>query len=60
MACPSRKFIISDLNAVHPVERMAFSVAVLMLGVGYWIIWERDTRVAVRAARLFGGPAVSR
>ncbi|MFW7268700.1 phosphate-starvation-inducible PsiE family protein [Gluconacetobacter sp. Hr-1-5] len=54
----SRKFIILDLNEVHPVEMMAFSAAVLTLGVVYWLIREQDTRVAARAAMLSGGEKI--
>ncbi|WP_291363002.1 phosphate-starvation-inducible PsiE family protein [Acetobacter sp. UBA5411] len=47
----SRKFIILDLNEVRPMEMIAFSAAVLALGVVYWLIREQDTRVAAQAAR---------
>ncbi|NHN85459.1 hypothetical protein GOB93_12515 [Acetobacter musti] len=56
----SRKFIILDLNEVRPMEMMAFSAAVLALGVVYWLIREQDTRVAAQAAQLSSGERVPR
>lgn len=54
----SRKFIILDPNEVHPIEMMAFSAAMLTLGVLYRLIREQDTRVATRAAILSGGEKI--
>ncbi|NHN89560.1 phosphate-starvation-inducible PsiE family protein [Acetobacter conturbans] len=55
----SRKFIILDLNEVKPVEMMAFSAAVLALGVVYWLIREQDSRVAAKAAEIASAERVS-
>ena len=48
----SRKFIILDLHEVRPAEMLAFSAAVLALGVVYWLIREQDIRVATGKGEL--------
>jgi uncharacterized membrane protein (DUF373 family) len=42
----SRKFIILDVAATEPATIAALSGATLVLGIVYWLLRERDDRLA--------------
>jgi uncharacterized membrane protein (DUF373 family) len=42
----ARKFIILDLNDVDAVQLLALAAVTLVLGVSYWLVRERDDRLA--------------
>ena len=42
----SRKFVILDIQATGPATIAALASATLVLGIVYWLLRERDDRLA--------------
>jgi uncharacterized membrane protein (DUF373 family) len=47
----SRKFVVLDTTATEPATVAALAGATLVLGIVYWLLRERDDRVAAAGAR---------
>ena len=47
MLATVRKFIVLDLGAVHAVELLAITAAILALGIVYWLVRDQDRRTLV-------------
>jgi uncharacterized membrane protein (DUF373 family) len=46
----ARKFIVLDLNNISPGQLLGLAAITLVLGVTYWLMRERDDRMAAIAA----------
>lgn len=54
----ARKFIILDLKEIGADQMVALAAITIALGITYWLMRERDDRLAARAREQDGSPPI--